>query len=128
MTNHTVYNVPRAMQASAYQALVHGDEWVSNARQVYTRHRDLAHELVVAPCARPQGCTYLFLDLSEYCMRGEESSIGVLERLVDAGMLLTPGGAFGHHYKKWARMCFTSVSEVELREAIERLNHVLEST
>jgi DNA-binding transcriptional MocR family regulator len=51
-----------------------------------------------------------------------------LERLVDAGMLLTPGGSFGSEYKKWARMCFTSVPLEELREAIERLNHVLKDS
>jgi N-succinyldiaminopimelate aminotransferase len=128
MTNHTVYNIPRAMQMAAMRALVHGDSWVEDARRIYARHRDIAHELVVAPCARPHGSTYLFLDLSEYCPRGAEDSLCVLERLVDAGMLLTPGGAFGHHYKKWARMCFTSVDEKVLVEAIGRLNHVLESS
>ncbi len=125
MTNHTVYNVPRAMQNAAKCALLHGAPWVENAREVYREHRDLAHEMVVAPCTLPQGATYLFLDLHEYCQPGEESSVGVLEHLVDAGMLLTPGGAFGEKYKKWARMCFTSVSLEELREALDRLNHVL---
>lgn len=128
MTNHTVYNVPRAMQAAANLAMLHGDPWIKNARDVYTKHRDLAHELVVAPCARPQGCTYLFLDLTEYCRRGEDTSVGVLERLVDAGMLLTPGAAFGNHYKKWARMCYSSVDADELQDAILRMNDVLENS
>lgn len=128
MTNHTIYNVPRAMQNAAKCALLHGAPWVDNALGVYRKHRDLAHELLVAPCLLPQGATYLFLDLTEYCRRGEDSSLEVLERLVDAGMLLTPGGAFGQQYKKWARMCFTSVDIEELREAIERLNHVLEKS
>ena len=125
MTNHTVYNVPRAMQNAAKCALQYGDSWVENARSVYREQRDLAHKMVVAPCARPEGATYLFLDLSEYCERGESSSVGVLERLVDAGMLLTPGGAFGGQYQKWARLCFTSVPPDELREALNRLNYVL---
>lgn len=128
MTNHTIYNVPRSMQNAAKCALLHGDSWVENARAVYRKHRDVAHELVVAPCVRPEGATYLFLDLTQYCQRGEDSALGVLERLVDAGMLLTPGGAFGQHYKKWARMCFTSVELNELKEAILRMNDVLESS
>lgn len=128
MTNHTVYNVPRAMQNAAKSALRHGEPWLKNALEVYREHRDLAYDLVVAPCARPEGSTYLFLDLTEYCRHGEDTSVGVLERLVDAGMLLTPGGAFGQQYKKWARMCFTSVTKEELREAIERLNKVLEDS
>jgi N-succinyldiaminopimelate aminotransferase len=128
MTNHTVYNVPRAMQNAAKSALRHGEPWLKNALEVYREHRDLAYDLVVAPCARPEGSTYLFLDLTEYCRRGEDTSMGVLERLVDAGMLLTPGGAFGQQYRKWARMCFTSVDKEELREAILRLNKVLEDS
>ena len=128
MTNHTIYNVPRAMQNAAKGALLHGKPWVENAREVYRNHRDLAYELVAAPCSLPEGATYLFLDLGEYCRDGAESSVGVLERLVDAGMLLTPGGAFGQDYKKWARMCFTSVGLSELRDAIERLNHVLKNS
>jgi aspartate/methionine/tyrosine aminotransferase len=126
MTNHTVYNVPRSMQNAAKRALLHGDEWIQNARGVYQQHRDLAHELIVAPCSLPGGATYLFLNLSDYCPPGEDSSLSVLERLVDAGMLLTPGGAFGQQYKKWARLCFTAVPKEELQEAILRLNAVLE--
>ncbi len=125
MTNHTVYNVPRAMQTSAMAALAHGDHWLECARDVYREHRDLAHTLVQAPCIRPSGATYLFLDLSEYCREEEPDCVRVLERLVDAGMLLTPGGAFGQQYQKWARMCFTSVEKPELRDAIGRLNTVL---
>ena len=126
MTNHTVYNVPRPMQAAAMAAILSGDAWIESARRLYQAHRDLAYELVTAPCARPDGATYLFLDLSSYCRRGEDSALGVLERLVDAGMLLTPGGSFGRSYKKWARLCFSSVPADELREALGRLNEVLE--
>lgn len=125
MTNHTVYNVPRAMQRAAMAALSHGAEWVEEARELYAKHRDLASELIVAPNVKPQGATYLFLDLTEYCAEDAESSVCVLERLVDAGMLLTPGAAFGQHYRKWARLCFTSVSYDELGESLLRLNRVL---
>ena len=125
MTNHTVYNVPRAMQLAAHRALVDGDEWIGQARQVYRRHRDLAFESIVAPCGKPEGSTYLFLDLSRYCRRGQDSCIGVLERLVDAGLLLTPGAAFGHLYQRWARLCYTSVDEATLVDAIQRVNEVL---
>lgn len=126
MANHTVYNVPRAMQQAAHRAMLHGDDWIEEARETYRDHRDIAFELIKAPCALPEGSTYLFLDLTQYCAKSEDSCVGVLERLVDAGMLLTPGGAFGHLFHKWARLCYTSVAKGELVEAIERLNHVLE--
>lgn len=126
MTNHTVYNVPRAMQTAAMAALTTGDPWVAHARDTYREHRDIAYSLVQAPCEKPEGATYLFLDLSAYCPEDAPDCVCVLERLVDAGMLLTPGGAFGSQYQKWARMCFTSVEIPELKDAIGRLNRVLE--
>ena len=71
---------------------------------------------------------YLFLDLTQYCSPNDTTCIGVLERLVDAGLLLTPGGAFGEHFQKWARLCFTSVPKQELERALECLNEVLVSS
>jgi aspartate/methionine/tyrosine aminotransferase len=125
MCNHTIYSIPRALQQCALGALTHGDEFIAAARDKYTRARDLAFEKVIAPCARPQGSTYLFLDLSKYCRRGEDSCLGVLERLAEAGLLLAPGGGFGHLYARWARLCYTTVDMPELEEGIERLNSVL---
>jgi aspartate/methionine/tyrosine aminotransferase len=126
MSNHSVYSVPHALQRSALAALETGDGFVADARESYQRARDLAFEKVVAPCARPEGCTYLFLDLTRWCERGEDSCLGVLERLAEAGILLAPGVAFGHLYQKWARLCYTSVPIDTLEEGIDRLNQVLE--
>ena len=127
MSNHTIYSVPRALQQCALGALTGGEEFLRDAREKYRRARDLAFEKVAPPCLLPQGSTYLFLDLSAYCRRGEDSCIGVLEKLAEKGLLLAPGGGFGHLYQKWARLCYTSTGLEELEEGIERMNHVLES-
>ena len=125
MCNHTIYAIPRALQQCALGALTRGDEFIAAARDHYTRARDLAFEKVIAPCVKPQGATYLFLDLSRYCRRGHDSCLGVLERLAEAGLLLAPGGGFGHLYQKWARLCFTTVDLAALEDGIDRLNNVL---
>ena len=125
MSNHTIYSVPRALQQCALGALTKGSEFLADARAKYIGARDLAFDKVAAPCLLPQGSTYLFLDLSEHCRRGEDSCIGVLEKLAEAGILLAPGGGFGHLYQKWARLCYTSTSLEELEEGIERMNSVL---
>ncbi len=127
MSNHTIYSVPRALQQCALGAMSQGAEFLADARQRYVGARDLAFDRVKPPCLKPEGATYLFLDLSEYCRRGEDSCIGVLETLAEAGILLAPGGGFGNLYQKWARLCFTSTPLAELEEGIERLNSVLES-
>ncbi len=126
MSNHTIYAVPRAMQRAALAAMEHGAGFLVDARATYESARDLAYERVKAPCAKPEGCTYLFLDLTDWCRPGEDSALGVLERFAEAGLLLAPGSAFGHLYNKWARMCYTSVSREQLENGIERLNRVLE--
>jgi N-succinyldiaminopimelate aminotransferase len=126
MSNATIYAVPRAMQRAANAALETGDDFVRAARDKYQSARDFAFENIKAPCARPQGSTYLFIDLSQWCKRGEDSCLGVLESAADAGLLLAPGAAFGHLYQKWARLCYTSVDREQLEDGIARLNRVLD--
>ncbi len=125
MSNHTIYSVPRALQQCALGALVNGRDFLTSARKAYVKARDLAFDKVAAPCLKPQGATYLFLDLSQYCSRGQDSCIGVLEQLAEAGLLLAPGVGFGHLYQKWARLCYTTAPLNELEEGIDRLNQVL---
>ncbi|HUH04410.1 MAG TPA: pyridoxal phosphate-dependent aminotransferase [Kofleriaceae bacterium] len=133
MVNHTVYSVPRAVQRAAHAALVGGDSFLDDARERYQRARDLAAARVQAPCAVPQGCTYLFLDLGAWMGPNDDCSLvgadgpSVLERIAEAGLLLAPGVAFGRAYGNWARLCFSSVPEPRLIEGIDRLNRALEA-
>lgn len=127
MANASVYSVPRAMQRAAMAALTHGDDFLADARAKYVAARDRAHSLVKAPAVVPQGSTYLFLDLGEWA--GDEACcMSLLERFAEAGLLLTPGAAFGTMFGRWARMCFTAVDTERLEEGIARLNRVLDET
>jgi aspartate/methionine/tyrosine aminotransferase len=123
LANHTVYNVPQALQRAALAALKDGDGFLAAARTRYVAVRDLAHKAVAAPCRLPEGGTYLFLDLRRWS-RGR-GCLFVLEQLAEAGVLLAPGSPFGDAYDGWARLCFTAVDEPRLVEGIERINRVL---
>jgi aspartate/methionine/tyrosine aminotransferase len=123
MANHSVYNVPQAMQRAAHAALVGGDDFLAAARTRYRAARDLAHGRVKARATLPQGSTYLFLDLRPFASGGD--CIGVLERIAEAGVLLAPGSAFGQQYEGWARLCFTAVDPDRLVVGIDRINDVL---
>jgi N-succinyldiaminopimelate aminotransferase len=125
MANHTIYNVPQAMQRAAHAALVGGTAFLDTTRARYRAARDLAHERITAPSRVPQGSTYLFLDLRQYSAGCD--CIGVLERIAEAGVLLAPGSAFGAQYEGWARLCFTAVDPDRLVVGIDRVNHVLSS-
>ena len=74
--------------------------------------------------AAPQGGTFLFFDASPYVRPGE-SVMQLLERCVDAGVMLTPGSASGQAFESWVRLCFTAVSQSDLEDALSRLCGVL---
>lgn len=125
LVNHTVYSVPRALQRAALAALTTGNEFLVETRALYDRARTEALARVAAPCARPQGGTYLFLDLTRWVDRADQSAIELLEQLAEAGVLVAPGDAFGLEFAKWARLCFTAVPLERLGPGIDRLNDVL---
>ena len=123
LANHTVYNVPQALQRASLIALERGDGFLADAKARYAQVRDLAHSRVAAPCHRPEGGTYLFLDLRRWS-RGR-GCLFVLEQLAEAGVLLAPGAPFGEAYDGWARLCFTAVDEPRLLEGLDRIQRVL---
>ncbi len=117
-TFHT-YCASRPMQFGAVGALREGGPWVEESRSLY---RDAgyraAEELGVS---RPEGGTFLFLDVSELLEAGADDCSAFLERCADRGVLLTPGRACGEDYARWIRLCFTSVPPARLEAALERL-------
>ena len=116
------YCAPRPMQFGAAAALRHGDAWLADMRTTYARAgRAAAHALEIP---EPKGGTFLFFDLSRF-MRASETPTQVLERCVDAGVMLTPGTACGSAFESWARLCFTSVTEPELQDALKLLHGAL---
>ncbi|HUS66988.1 MAG TPA: pyridoxal phosphate-dependent aminotransferase [Kofleriaceae bacterium] len=128
MSNHTVYCVPRAMQLAALMALQHGDEFLAEARAAYQSARDFAHGKLSDLALLPEGSSYLWLDLSRYLGAGDDSAFDLLERMAAEGVLLAPGGAFGHEFGRWARLCFTSVTRESLEEGVDRVRRVLDRT
>jgi len=116
------YCAPRPMQFGAAAALNHGDAWLADMRSTYKRAAHMAASALEIP--EPDGGTFLFFDVSRWLRPGEDLT-GLLERCLDAGVMLTPGTACGSAFQTWARLCFTSVPEAELAQALERLRGVL---
>jgi aspartate/methionine/tyrosine aminotransferase len=119
VSTHAGFNVPVAMQRVALAALREGRSWKAMARDTYRAARDACvAELRAAPIDFhvPEGATYVFLDLS-LSLRGAPIR-GCLERAVAAGVLVTPGAAFGPSYASFVRLCFTSVPEQEMVEGV----------
>jgi N-succinyldiaminopimelate aminotransferase len=124
LVNHSVYNVPVAMQRAALGAMRGGDGFLANARTRYRAARDRARARLVAPAASPPGGAYLWVDFSRW---SGGDCMPVLEKIAAAGVLLAPGWAFGDACGSHARLCFTGVDEARLDEGIDRINRVLEA-
>jgi len=116
------YCAPRPMQFGAARALETGDAWLTDMRATYARAARAAAEALEVPM--PAGGTFLFFDTKRF-MRRSESLTDVLERCLDAGVMLTPGTSCGSDFGTWARLCFTTVPPAELDEALARLRSAL---
>jgi N-succinyldiaminopimelate aminotransferase len=112
------YCAPRPMQFGAAAALRHGEAWLANMREIYARAARAAAQALEIPL--PSGGTFLFFDVQRFMRPGEQLT-QLLERCVDAGVMLTPGTACGSAFGTWARLCFTSVPEPDLLDALARL-------
>ncbi|MFT3691511.1 MAG: pyridoxal phosphate-dependent aminotransferase [Kofleriaceae bacterium] len=121
LVNHSVYNVPVAMQVAAYKAM-QDVTFLATAREKYRAARDRARARLIAPAALPPGGAYLWVDFSKW---SGDDCMPVLEKIAERGVLIAPGHAFGDACKGFARLCFTGVPEARLDEGIDRVNAVL---
>jgi len=122
LVNHSVYNVPVAMQRAALAAIHNGPTFLADARDRYRIARDRARARLAAPATSPPGGAYLWVDFSNW---SGADCMPVLERAAEKGVLLAPGSAFGDICTSHARLCFTGVDEARLDEGIDRVNAVL---
>jgi N-succinyldiaminopimelate aminotransferase len=107
------------MQFGAVEALRQGGAWVRESRSLY---RDAGYQTADAlGVARPQGGTFLFIDVSAHLDPSAEDCSPFLERCADEGVLLTPGRSCGADYASWVRLCFTSVPPDQLGAALAKL-------
>ncbi|MBX3160754.1 MAG: pyridoxal phosphate-dependent aminotransferase [Deltaproteobacteria bacterium] len=124
LVNHSVYNVPVAMQRAAHAALLADrSAFLDGALARYRAARDRARTRLAAPTTLPPGGAYLWLDLRPWSPDGDCMSL--LERFAARGVLIAPGNAFGSTHGAFARLCFTGVPPDRLDEGIDRINAVL---
>lgn len=122
LVNHSVYNVPVAMQRAALAALTQGAPFLADARERYRAARDRARARLRAPADSPAGGAYLWVDFRPF---SGDDCMPILEKCAAAGVLLAPGSAFGAVCGGFARLCFTGVPPDRLDEGIDRVNAAL---
>ncbi len=122
LVNHSVYNVPVAMQRAAFGAMQNGAGFLAHAHETYRALRDRARARLPVPVECPPGGAYLWVDFSKW---SGADCMPVLEKCAAAGVLMAPGSAFGAACGSHARLCFTGVTPERLDEGIDRIANIL---
>ena len=115
---------PTFTQYGAVAALEQGEDFLKSQIDLWRSNRDLVVErfkkMGNVHMSYPKSTFYAFFKVD-----GEEDCIGLTKRLIDeAGVLLSPGSAFGKSSKGYIRLCF-AVSKARLEEALDRVESVL---
>lgn len=116
------YCAAKPMQILATHALEDGDGWLAESRELYGAAGRRSAEALGLPA--PEGGTFLFFDASRW-LDEETDILALLERCIDAGVVLTPGAASGDAYGTWLRVCYTNLTPDLLEDALTRLRGVL---
>ena len=115
---------PAFTQFGAIAALENGEGFLNQQIDLWRGNRDLVVErfkkMGNVHLAYPASTFYAFFKVDGY-----DDCIELTKRLVDeAGVLLSPGSAFGESSKGYVRLCF-AVSEARLSEALDRIERVI---
>ena len=116
---------PVFVQRAGLAALAGAAEFVPGLVQRLQQGRDtLLPQLAALPgvqVATPEGGMYAFFRVD-----GQDDSLAFAKRLViEAGLGLAPGAAFGDEAEGWLRWCFASNEPARLVQGVERLRRFL---
>ncbi len=111
--------VSNIIQDAAIVALRSSQECVKKNVEIYRERRDVLVDGLKKlgfKCEKPRGTFYLWLKV-------EGSSIEFANRLLDVGVLVTPGIGFGEHGEGYVRFALTQSVE-RIKEALERMEEI----
>ncbi len=115
---------PTFTQYGAIAALEDGEEFLARQIDMWRENRDLVvkrfKKMGNVRLSYPCSTFYAF-----FKVEGEEDCLALTKRLIDeAGVLLSPGSAFGKSSKGYIRLCF-AVSKERLTDALDRIESVI---
>lgn len=115
---------PSFTQYGAIAALEQGEDFIKSQIDLWRSNRNLVVErfkkMGNVSMSYPESTFYAL-----FKVEGEPDCIALTKRLIDeAGVLLSPGSAFGKASRGYLRLCF-AVSEKRLTEALDRIEAVI---
>jgi aspartate/methionine/tyrosine aminotransferase len=126
LLNHGVGCTAHFTQIAGIEALTGPQEAVEAMVAEFQARRDRIvdglNRLRGVRCRRPQGAFYVFPNITATGL----SSADFAARMLDAGVAILPGSAFGRHGEGYVRLAFTNSME-NIDRALERMDAVLRS-
>lgn len=115
---------PSFTQFGAIAALEQGEDFLTSQIDLWRSNRDyMVSRFTQIPSIEMPYPTATFYGF--FKVKGEPDCLSLTKRLIDeAGVLLSPGCAFGRECSGYLRICF-AVSHERLKEAIDRIEKVL---
>ncbi|MCD6390590.1 MAG: aminotransferase class I/II-fold pyridoxal phosphate-dependent enzyme [Dehalococcoidia bacterium] len=121
---YTMLSAPTMAQIAAIEALRNGEVEVERMVQEYNRRRRLIVKRlneIGLPCFEPKGAFYAFPSIRATGMSSEEFAEKLL---VEEGVAVVPGTAFGQCGEGFIRCCYaTSLPDIE--EALRRIDRFI---
>jgi aspartate aminotransferase len=124
LLNHSVGCTAHFTQLAGIEALTGPQEAVAGMVAKYQARRDLLvaglNDLPGVHCLRPQGAFYAFPNIRETGLGSREFA----EAMLQGGVALLPGTAFGQFGEGYVRLSYAN-SQENLRRALERMQAIL---
>lgn len=121
---YSIMSAPTMSQHAGLEAILHGEEYVRDMVAEYDRRRRFIVDGLNAlglPTIEPQGAFYAFPQVGRFGLSSQEFA---RQLLLEAGVAIIPGSAFGSAGEGFARVCYaTSMPNIE--RALERMEKFL---
>jgi aspartate aminotransferase len=124
LLTHSVGCTAHFTQIAGVEALTGPQEYVTMMVEQYQRRRDLLvdglNQIPGITCQKPQGAFYVFPNIH----RTGRTSGELANLLLEHGVAVLPGSAFGKHGEGYLRLVFANSLE-NIRRALERMQKAL---
>ncbi|WP_102346472.1 LL-diaminopimelate aminotransferase [Bacillus sp. Marseille-P3661] len=116
------YGIFAPIQNAAVAALLDGDDFLKENSKLYETRRDVLVDGLQAigwNIARPSATMFCWAEIPRGYTTSTQFAIDLMDK---AGVVVTPGNAFGENGEGYVRMALVQ-SEETLREAVSRIKH-----
>ncbi len=124
----TMYGCACSISQRVALKLLNNSEYSKKIKTVFSESREIILNWLInkgIPFVEPQGAFYVFPEFNEIIKTKKfGDSLGLVNSLIQNGVAIAPGVAFGKKYANHARIAFCCSPKI-MEEALERMNKII---